>query len=111
MKLVSSALGPGGTSNVWECVSGTMLVHVVGTFDSQTVTMKMSPTSASGIFNDYAVLNSAGTLTTQAFTANETKAFLAAGQYFKVTVGGSNAPSVSVYVSPANEQSRVEVYD
>ena len=84
---------------------------VVGAFDSQSVTMKMSPTSKTGTFTDYAVLNSAGTLTTQVFTANETKAFLAAGQFFKATVGGSNSPSVSIYVSAANDDSQVEVRD
>lgn len=111
MKLVSSALGSGATSNVWECVSGGMLVHFGGTFSAQTVTMNMCPTSRTGTFADYAVKNSAGTLTTQTFSAAETVCYLAAGQFFSATVSVGGSPSISVYVSPFDDNSKVEVYD
>ena len=109
MDLVSSALGANSTSNVWGCASGGMLVHVGGTFSSQTVTLQMSPTSKPGTFADYAVKNSTGTLTTQTFTAAETVCYLASGQYFRATVSNAGSPSIRIYVSPFDSNSQVEV--
>lgn len=111
MDLVSSALGSGGTSNVWECATGAMLVHVGGTFSGQTVTLEMSPTSKTGTFASYAVKNSAGTLTTQTFSATETVCYLASGQFFRATVSVGGSPSISIYVSALDSKSKVEVKD
>jgi len=111
MDLVSSALGANSTSNVWECTTGGMLVHIGGTFSSQTVTLQMSPTAKLGSFVDYAVKNSAGTLTTQTFTAAETVCYLASGQYFRATVSNGGSPSISIYVSALDSKSKVEVKD
>lgn len=110
MRPVSLALGANQTSNVWECVSGGMNVHVRGTFDSQTVALKVSPTSKDGTFNNYAVKNAAGTLTAQSFAAEETICYLAAGQYFKATVSNAGSPAVDVYVEPMDSDSVVKIY-
>lgn len=87
-----------------------MNVHVRGTFNAQTVALKMSPTSPSGTFNNYAVKNSAGTLTAQSFAAEETICYLAAGQFFTATVSNGGSPSIDVYVEPMDSDSVVQVY-
>jgi len=111
MKPVSLALGANSTSNVWECVNGIMIVHLGGTFSSQTVTLQMCPTSKTGTFADYAVKNSAGTLTTQTFTATETVCYAAAGQWFRATVSNGGSPSINVLVSALDDNSQVDVHD
>jgi hypothetical protein len=110
MKPVSLDLGANQTSNVWECVSGGMNVHIRGTFSAQTVTLKVSATSKDGTYTDYAVKNAAGTLTTQTFTAEETVCYLAAGQFFKASVSNGGSPVIDVFVEPMNSDSVVQIY-
>jgi hypothetical protein len=111
MRKVSLDLGANQTSNVWECVSGGMLVHINGTFSSQTVTLQMNPINKTAAgFADYAVKNSSGTLTTQTFTAAESVCYLAAGQYFRANVSNGGSPVIDVYVEPLNKDSVINVY-
>ena len=110
MQPVSLNLGANETSNVWECVTGGMNVHILGTFSAQTVTLKVCPTARGGTFTDYAVKNAAGTLTTQTFTAEETVCYLAAGQYFKASVSNGGSPVIDVFVEPTNSDSVVRIY-
>lgn len=114
MQLVSAGLGASGTSKVWEVVSGLCNVQVVGTFDSETVTLHVSPTAKTipGNFTDYAAMDASGTVGTVTFTENETKVIAGAGQFFYATTsGGGGSPSVSVYVGPFNKDSVVRVHD
>jgi hypothetical protein len=110
MQPVSLNLGSGETSNVWECVTGGMNVHILGTFSAQSVTLKVCPTARGGTFTSYAVKNAAGTLTTQSFSAEETVCYLAAGQFFKAEVSVGGSPVIDVFVEPTNSDSVVRIY-
>lgn len=110
MRPVSLALLKNQTSNVWEVTSGIFAIYVGGTFDSETVTVQMCPTSKTGTFSTYAVKDATGTLTNQTFTAPETRCYAAPGQYFRVLVSnGAGTPSIDVYVEALNADSQIDL--
>jgi hypothetical protein len=110
MQPVSLALLKNQTSGVWEVSSGIVVVHVGGTFDGETVTVQMCPTSATGTYANYAVKDATGLLTTQTFAAAETVCYAAPGQFFKAVVSnGAGTPSINIYVEALNRNSSVAV--
>lgn len=113
MQLVSEGLAANGTSKVWEVVTGLCNVQVVGTFDSETVTLHVSPTAKTipGNFTTYAAMDTSGTVRSVTFTENETKVIAGAGQFFYATVSnGGGTVDVDIYVGPFDSDSLVTVH-
>lgn len=94
-----TSLGANESTRVFECTEGWFVIHLVGTFSSQTVTLAMCPTGPSGTYTTHVVENAAGTATSQTFTTNLTKLYFGAGQFFKLTCSNGGTPDIDIFVS------------
>lgn len=95
-----TALAAGETTRSFSVISGIALYTLEGTFDSETVTMQMSPTGPAGYFSTYVAKDVTGTPAAVTYTEPCSDLVFAPGQTFRFTMSSNGGTAdVNILVS------------